>query len=88
MFLVFHSGAINYGAFILGIVSAIIFYLTENVIYSIVMHFSGNLIGAIAILLSLGTSQTMNEVVSSEEVMSRSDMIISIIINEFFGVFF
>lgn len=81
LFMIIHTGGITYGALILGIVSAITYYKTKKIIYSIMMHLSGNLLGSILILLSIGSNSS--EVV--EETMSKSDILINVIINTVFG---
>ena len=83
MFLIVHVGDINYGALILGIVSAIIYYKTENLIYSICMHFSGNLLGALMLFYSINC----NNDEMAEEVLSQSDLVMNIAVNAIWGVF-
>ncbi len=83
MFLVIHSGSINCGALILGIISAIIYYKTRNIIYSIMMHFAGNLVGAVLILSSL----QLNNTEISEEILIHNDIVFSIVANSVLGIF-
>lgn len=83
MFLIIHSGDINYGALILGIISAIIFFKTGEIIYSVMMHFSGNLLCSLLILCSLNSNNSE----TTSEVLSRNDILVSIISDTIFGLF-
>ena len=53
MFMVLHTGGILISAFIVGIFSAVIFLWTGQLIYSVAIHFAGNIIPVMLLGLSL-----------------------------------
>ena len=53
MFMVLHTGGILISAFIVGIFSAVIFFWTGQLIYSVAIHFAGNIIPVMLLGLSL-----------------------------------
>lgn len=81
IFMLFHTGGINLGSFILGIISAILYYRTRNLIYSIAMHFSGNLLCSFLLVFSL--NETDNR--GTNEILTYNDILFSIIISFVIG---
>lgn len=65
MFMVLHTGGILISAFIVGIISAIVFLWTNNLIYSMLIHFAGNSIAVMMIALSLIIPMSTNDVSDS-----------------------
>lgn len=69
MFMILHTGSVSTGAFTLAIASSLYFYFTENIIYSILMHFSGNSILLIAYIFSSVQSSTQHDYAGAESEM-------------------
>lgn len=77
MFLIIHTGNINTGAFVLGIVSGIMYYLTGNLLYSMVLHFSGNIIVCFISFLSIFINNTDQYSFDAEGMFLLADQIIT-----------
>lgn len=78
MFFILHTGAINSGAFIMSAISCFLFFYGRTLIYSIALHFGGNIIILIPLLFS-GEQQMSNLVVD------ESYLLADIIFILFFG---
>lgn len=64
MFFLIHTGGINVGAFILAIISGIVVFWTGNLIYSIIIHFSGNFM--VCFLFLYGSLQESDTTIALE----------------------
>lgn len=81
MFFVLHTGYLNFGALCLGIVSSLILLWTDNLIYSILIHFAGNF-GIVALgflsffLPDINEMESISESASNELMATSQSTII------------
>ena len=72
MFCVIHTGGINSGTFFMGIVSCLVLTWTGNLIYSILIHFGGNLSIVLLLLGSLFCGESDTNVTEEAEVLVQA----------------
>lgn len=86
MFFILHTGYFNWGALGLGIISSLMLLWTNNLIYSIIIHFTNNIIiaglGILAFFIPENSdTETVNEEISlNANTLSATDIIETLIL--------
>lgn len=79
MFMMIHTGSVNFGAIILAVVSCVIYYKTKNLMYSVIMHFSGNMLVCLSIFIGILGNGVDAGLMTEETNLSANEMLVSII---------